>query len=212
VQIVIYRRDTVVDGETMAATGKMVKITYASRAPGVAITKNLFGYKGWKTKSGPKTYAHKPMVGALEGIPFERVGRATIVLPLSYLPKAKAVISRAGGVVRSVDPIVVDREGNQREAIEMFRDFVRRLVETVRFAADAGTKELYDSGLEKALALTKRFESYLGEFDEYGAVEPDGLLLRNLVGLRSLSDKDFEAARLQAEFFAGDLEKKAIRS
>src|ERR1700739_305409 len=80
VQIVIYRRDTVVDSETMAATGKMVKITYASRAPGVAITKNLFGYKGWKTRRGPKTSAHKPMVGALEGIPLQRVGRATIVL------------------------------------------------------------------------------------------------------------------------------------
>jgi len=196
----------------MATTGKMVKITYASRAPGVAITKNLFGYKGWKTRSGSRTYAHKPTVGALEGIPFQRVGRATIVLPLSYLPKARAVIARAGGVVRSVDPIVVDREDNQKEATEMFRDFVRRLVETVRFAADAGSEELYDAALDKAAALTKRFESYLGEFDEYGAVEPDGRLLRTLVGLRSLSDKDFEAAKLQAEFFAGDLEKKGIKS
>src|SRR5438552_7325283 len=170
----------------MTATGKMGKITYASRSPGVAITKNLFGYKGWGTRSGQKTYAHKPMVGALEGIPFQRVGRATIVLPLSYLPKAKAVIARAGGVVKSVDPVVVDREGNQKEATEMFRDFVRRLVETVRFAADAGTKELYDSAFDKAAALTRRFEAYLGEFDEYGAVEPDGRLLRTIVGLRSL--------------------------
>jgi hypothetical protein len=196
----------------MAATGKMVKITYASRAPGVAITKNLFGYKGWKTRSGTRTYAHKPTVGALEGIPFQRVGRATIVLPLSYLPKAKAVIARAGGVVKSVDPILVDMEDNQKEATEMFRDFVRRLVETLGFAADAGSKELYDAALDKAAALTKRFESYLGEFDEYGAVEPDGRLLPTLVGLRSLSDEDFEAAKLQAAFFAGDLEKKGIKS
>ena len=196
----------------MATTAKMVKITYASRAPGVAITKNLFGYKGWQTRSGPKTYAHKPMVGALEGIPFQRVGRATIVLPLNYLPKARAVIARAGGVVKSVDPIVVDREGNQKEAVEMFRDFVRRLVETVRFAADAGSRELYDAALDKAVALTKRFESYLGEFDEYGAVEPDARLLRSLVGLRSLSDEDFDAAKLQSAFFAGDIEKKGIKS
>jgi len=195
----------------MAATGKMVKITYASRAPGVAITKNLFGYKGWKTKSGPKAYAHKPMVGALEGIPFQRVGRATIVLPASYLPKARAVIARAGGVVKSVDPIVVDRKANEKEATEMFRDFLRRLVETVRFGADAGSKELYDAALDKAVSLTKRFESYLGEFDEYGAVEPDSRLARTLVGLRSLSDKDFEAAQLQAAFFAGDLEKNEIK-
>jgi hypothetical protein len=76
-----------------------------------------------------------------------------------------------------------------------------------RRCASQGTR-----GLDKAVALTKRFESYLGEFDEYGAVEPDGRLLRTLVGLRSLSDEDFEAAKLQAAFFAGDLEKKGIKS
>jgi len=82
--------------------------------------------------------------------------------------------------VKSVDPVVVDRRAT-KEAVEMFRDFVRRLVETLRFAADAGSKDLYDAALDKAVALTKRFESYLGEFDEYGAVEPDARLLRSLV-------------------------------
>jgi hypothetical protein len=197
--------------ERTAATGKMVKITYASRAPGGAITKNLFGYKGWQTKSGKKSYPHKPMVGALQGIPFQRIGRATIVLPLSYLPKAKAVILHAGGVIRSIDPIVVDREGNKKETTEMFHDFVGRLVDTVSYAAEAGTKELFDSALDKAVALTKRFESYMAEFDEYGSVERDGQLLRTLAGLRSLSDQDFEAAKLQATFFAGDLEKSGVR-
>jgi hypothetical protein len=76
---------------------KMVEVTYASRAPEAGMTKKLFGYKGWQTRSGTKTYSHKPIIGALDGIPFQKLGRATIVLPLDYLPKAREAIAEAGG-------------------------------------------------------------------------------------------------------------------
>ncbi|MDA4118917.1 MAG: hypothetical protein OK455_11320 [Thaumarchaeota archaeon] len=192
----------------MTATEKMVKVTYASRTANVTITKNLFGYKGWQTKSGTKTYRHKPIVGLLHGIPFQKLGRATIVLPLDYLPKARAAIAGAGGVIKSVDPIAVDWEGNKKETLNMFHDFLGRLVENIRYAAEAPTKDLYDSAFDKSISLTKRFESYMSKFDEYGSVEADGQLLSTLLGLKSLSGQDFEAAKLQAAFFVGDLEKR----
>jgi hypothetical protein len=102
----------------------------------------------------------------------------------------------------------VDWEGNKKQTMQMFHAFVRRLVETVHYAAEAGSKELYDSAFDKAVILTKKFESYVAEFDEYGSAETDGQLLRTLVGLKSLSNQDFEAAKLQATFFVGDLEKR----
>jgi hypothetical protein len=48
----------------------------------------------------------------------------------------------------------------------------------------------------------------VAEFDEYGSAETDGQLLRTLIGLKSLSNQDFEVAKLQATFFVGDLEKR----
>jgi hypothetical protein len=190
----------------MSTTARLVKVRYAARAQ-TAITKKLFGYKGWQTKTGKKTYQHKPMTGRLEGMPIRRLARATIALPQSYLAQAKIAIEEAGGVVKSVEPIILNQGREKTILTSMFSGFIEGVAETVRYASEAQTKDLYVSALDKAIRMTKKFESLIAELDEYDSARADGRLVSALSGLRSLADKDLDGAKIQSAFFASDLEK-----
>lgn len=186
-------------------TQRLVKVKYVSCTSDFTVTKKLFGYKGWQTKSGVKTYSHKPIVGTLQGIPYRKVGRATIVLPEDYLSEVRDAIERAGGIVRSVSPVAADWEDNSKDVLDLFRVYLSRLISLIHYAEKAPTRELYELTFDKSISLTRAFESYIAKFDEYGSLQTDRQLLNTLVGLKSISGQDMEAARLQTAFFANEL-------
>lgn len=191
----------------MSSNEEMVKVRYAASSPDVAITKKLFGYKDWEVKVGVKTYEHKSIPAALEGIPARRIARATIIVPQEYLPQTKRAIEKSGGVVTSAEPMMMDPEGSERTAMIMFDNFANAVVRAVRRASKSKTKEDYVKLFDKTIVMTRKFESFVNEIDEYNSLKSESQLLRTLTGLKSLADQDFEAAKIQAAFFAVDLAK-----
>jgi hypothetical protein len=198
---------------TKERSARLVKVTYGSRkARGNALGKKLFGYKSWSVKAGKREYSHKPIVGSLEGLPVKRVGRSKFVVPEEKLRDIEGSIKTNGGVIRRVEPVAMDEKEVEKNARRVYRGFIDPLIEKMKYASDTQDKELYIESLESGIRLVTYFEKFLNELDDYGTrfVQEEGRreseFIKRMKALESIANEDFEAAKIQTEFFASGLE------
>src|SRR5271169_3053614 len=160
---------------------RLVKLRYKSDVAEATLSKKLFGVPESDERRGTKVYHHKPVVGSLQGVPFRRVGRATIVLPESYLQATKSAIKTVGGTVKSVDPVAMSYEDSVKMTKSMFSTFLAGLISYLQFASETSDREQGVSVLQKAVGSTRKFTSYLKSVDEYRSDETSDQLIRRLV-------------------------------
>jgi hypothetical protein len=185
-------------------TARMVRIRYASRTGG--LTKKLFGYQRWKTRTGGRMYWHKAINGKLKNLPVEKAGRSAVIAPQNLVPEIKKAIDEAGGVILSIEPVILNKTIAEKTVKDFQVKFVDLLVNFLNYAAEAEDKEVYVSAIEKGLELTKSFESFIKQVSEHSKQEEDSQVMTVLQGLKTIASQDLEAAKLQAESFAIDLE------
>lgn len=118
-------------------------------------------------------------------------------------------IVKLGGEIKSTTPVVITK----KEVEEIFEDnylpYLRVLKSLLKTASMSNNKETFTDNIEKATKFTRKFESFITEISEYAEEKPKQGAMNNLfVGLKSIADQDFEAAKIQTEFFAKTIEKE----
>jgi hypothetical protein len=184
---------------------RLVKVRYKSDVAEATLSKKLFGVAESDERRGAKVYHHKPVVGTLQGVPLRRVGRATIVLPESYLQATRSAIKMVGGTVKSVDPVAMSYENSVEMTKSMFSTFLAGLISYLQFASETPDQEQGVSVLQKAVRSTRRFTLYLKSVDEYRSDETGDQLIRRLASLAAFAQEDFEGARIEAGLLANEL-------
>ena len=197
---------------TEARNSRLVKITYTSKTGDSAIGKKLFGYKSWNVKGDSKEYVHKPIVGSLQGLPILRIGRSRFIAPEEKLQVIQNAIKRKGGVVRRVEPVTMDEKTVERNARHAYRGLIDPLIEKMKYASETRDRQLYVASLENGMRMVGYFERFLNELDDYGSSfvkqeEHRGSeFIKRMQSFESIAKEDFEAAKLQTELFASELE------
>ena len=194
------------------ASSRLVKITYASKSGDSAIEK-LFGYKNWNVKGDRmKEYAHRPIVGILQGLPILRIGRSTFIAPEEKLQVIQNAIKRKGGVVRRVEPVTMDEKAVERNVRHAYSGLIDPLIEKMKYASEMRARELYVASLENGIRMVRYFDKFLNELDDYGSSfvkheERRGSeFIKRMQSFESIAKEDFEGAKLQTELFASELE------
>ena len=163
-------------------------------------------------KAGNREYAHKPIVGSLQGLPVTRIGRSKFIVPEESLHYVENSIKTNGGVIRKVEPVTMDEKEIEKNARRVYKGFIDPLIEKMKYASETQNKELYIGSLENGMRLVTYFEKFLTELDDYGStfVQEEGRreseLIKRMKALESVANEDFEAAKIQTEFFTTDLE------
>lgn len=186
---------------------RLVKLTYRSKGRNLA--KKLFGYGPWKEVKRGKVYRHKRIIGALEGLPVRKCGRACLIVPRPMLSTVQRAIVQHGGEIRRITPVVIPVEEVEVMADRYYADYLRMLRRFLKKAYEAENKADFQYALEGASRLTKRFEALIKEASEYTGEKPEVKSLHGIFdGLKSISSEDFEAAKLQVEFLVKNMEKE----
>lgn len=192
---------------------RLVKVTYNSKKPGgYPLGKKLFGYRSWSVKGRKKDYVHKPIVGSLEDLAVMKIGRSKLIMPEKELREVQSAIEESGGIIKQVEAVTMNENDIEASARRVYRGFIDPLISKMRYASEAESKELYISALENGMRMTVYFQRFLSELDDYGTplVETErkreNQFLKRMKALASIADEDFEAAKLQTELFASDIE------
>lgn len=184
-----------------------VKIRYESKVPEDTLSKKLFGCREWKTKYRNKVYRHKRIVGALENVPLRRVGRATFVLPQSYVREACLTIEANGGRVKSINPVPLDYEKSVKLTRSIFSAYLEGLIGDLEIAHKAPDKAWVRAALEKAVQQTRTFTAYLKQIDDYNLDDDSDILRRRLDSLIIFAKRDLEGARAEAGMLEEELRR-----
>jgi hypothetical protein len=184
-----------------------VKLTY--RSAGRDISKRLFGYGPWNEKKADKIYRHKSVHGLFQGTLMRKCGRACLIVPQELEKPVKETIVRYGGEIRSTVPVVMTREEVEEMADVFYANYLKILMGLLRNAYEADNEKDFKSAMKRAASLTKKFESLIEEASIYAEEKPKPRILHHIFdGLRSISNQDFEAAKLQTEFLGKNVERE----
>jgi len=198
--------------EKAKATGRIHAVRLTYRSAGRSINKKLFGYGPWKEAKAGKTYVHKPIRGIFSEAPIRRCGRACLVVPQELVNSVKEAIVRSGGEIKEVVPVVVPQKEVEEMADRYYSDHLRILSQLLRSAYEAEKEEDFKRAIERATRLIKKFEALIEEVSEYAEEKPEPRTLHHILdGLKAVSEEDFEAAKLQAEFLGKSVENEYSR-
>jgi len=184
-----------------------MKVTYRSK--GRNLIKKLFGYGPWKETKRGRTYMHKPILGALSGLPVRKCGRACLVVPTELLDSVQKAIVQHGGEIREIRPVVIPVKEVEEMADRYYAGYLVMLRRFLKYAYEAEDEAVFQYALEGASRLTKRFEALIKEASEYTGEKPEVRSLHDVFdGLKSISSEDFEAAKLQVEILDKRIERE----
>jgi len=184
-----------------------MKLTY--RSAGRNISKRLFGYGPWKEVKAGKVYLHKPIHGIFHGAHIRKCGRACLIVPQELVKPVKEAIVQYGGEIKEIVPVVMPRKEVEEMADRYYAGYFRILTRLLRSAYEAENEKDFRYAMERASRLTKKFEALIKEASEYTEEKPEPKTLHHIFdGLKAISNQDFEAAKLQAEFLGKTVEKE----
>ncbi len=184
----------------------MVKIKYGGTPE---LGKKLFGYGPWKEKKQGRIYTHKPIVGRLQGLAVRRTGRAALMTPLGLVPIIKSTIKELGGEVRDVKPILLRRTEVEGMYDKYYENYLRILIGILEITYRADTDREFRLALSDASDLTRKFEAFVSEASNYAEGETEPKTLYHVFdGLKSISDQNLKAAKLQVGIMLQDLKKE----
>lgn len=197
-------------------SSRLVRITYGSKkSGGTALTKKLFGYKSWSIKANGREYVHKPIAGKLQNFSVRRIGRSRFIAREDKLQDIEKTIEKEGGVVRRVEPVAMNEREVEKSARDAYKGFIDPLIEKMKYASETENKELYLEALQSGMRMVSYFEKFLNEVDDLDhpsssflreeKLREDGFV-KKMQALESIAKEDFEAAKIQTEFFTADLE------